>query len=161
MDEEGRAELGKLPVGYYELRGDGGAGSNRVTLGVLEPLRAPTPLTSPIAIDVAMAWFFPKERMAAPANLCALAGINWVRDRLLWPEIEPKRGEFAPSTRYDASAQAQVAAGLQVLQVGHASAPWANPNTKRFPPDLRDIYQFYREMARRWQGQVRRHRAVE
>jgi hypothetical protein len=154
LDEDGRAHLGKLPVGYYELLSGAGTGSNRVTLGVLEPLRAPTPLTSPIAIDVAMAWFFPKERMAAPANLCTLAGINWVRDRLLWPEIEPKRGEFVPSTRYDASAQAQVDAGLQVLQVGHASAPWANPNTKRFPLDLRDIYQFYREMAHRWQGQV-------
>ena len=82
--EKGRAELGKLPVGYYELAWAEGAGSNRVTVGVVEPLRAPTPLSSPIAIDVAMAWFFPKEeRMAAPANLCTLAGINWVRDRLL------------------------------------------------------------------------------
>jgi hypothetical protein len=155
LDEDGRARLGKLPVGYYELLSGAGNGTNRVTLGVLEPLRAPTPLTSPIAIDVAMAWFFPKERMASPANLCALAGIKWVRDRLLWSELEPKRGKFAPSTRYDSSAEAQVAAGLQVLQVGHVSAPWANPNTKRFPPDLRDIYRFYREMAHRWQGQVR------
>ena len=155
LDEDGGAHLGKLPVGYYELRSGAGADTNRVTLGVLEPLRAPTPLTSPIAIDVAMAWFFPKERMAAPANLCTLAGINWVRDRLLWPEIEPKRGEFVPDTRYDASAKVQVATGLQVLQVSHVSAPWANPNTKRFPLDLRDIYQFYREMARRWKGEVR------
>jgi len=152
--EQGRAELGKLPVGYYELAWGGGVVSNRVSLGVLEPLRAPTPLTSPIGIDVAMAWFFPKESMAAPANLCALAGMNRVRDRLHWPELEPKRGEFAADTRYDASAQAQVAAGLKVLQVGHASAPWANANMKHFPPDLRDIHAFYREMARRWQGQV-------
>jgi hypothetical protein len=153
LDERGRARLGKLPIGYYELRG-GAAGTKRITLGVLEALCAPTPLSSPVAIDVAMAWFFPKETMAAPANLCALAGINWARDRLAWPEIEPKRGEFAPSTRYDTSAQAQTAAGLQVLQVGHASPAWANPNTKRFPPDLRDIYRFQREIARRWQGKV-------
>jgi hypothetical protein len=45
-------------------------------------------------------------------------------------------------------------AGLQVLQVAHVSAPWANPNTKRFPPDLRDFYNFWHEAARRWQGQV-------
>ena len=83
LDDNGRAWLGKLPVGYYELLSSAGHGTNRVTLGVLEPLRAPTPLTSPIAIDVAMAWFFPKERMAPLASLCALAGINWVRDRLL------------------------------------------------------------------------------
>jgi hypothetical protein len=154
LDEDGRAHLGKLSVGYYELLCKVGAETNAVTLGVLEPLRAPTPLTSPIAIDVAMAWFFPKERMAAPANLSALAGINWVRDRLSWPELEPQRGQFASATRYEAAAQAQAAAGLQVLQVGHASPGWANPNGKRFPLDLRDIYRFYREMARRWQGQV-------
>jgi hypothetical protein len=152
--EKGRAELGKLPVGYYELAWGEAAMSNRVSLGVLEPLQAPTPLTSPIGIDVAMAWFYPKESMAAPANLCALAGMNRVRDRLSWPEMEPKRGEFAASTRYDDSAQAQVAAGLKVLQVAHASAPWANPNGMHFPLDLRDIQAFYREMARRWQGQV-------
>jgi hypothetical protein len=150
----GHAELGKLPVGYYELAWSEGVVSNRVSLGVLEPLRAPTPLTSPIGIDVAMAWFFPKESMAAPANLCALAGMNRVRDRLSWPELEPKRGEFAADTRYDASAQAQVAAGLKVLQVGHASPPWASPNPMHFPPDLRDIHAFCREMARRWHGQI-------
>lgn len=152
--ENGRAQLGKLPVGYYELVCGPGPVSNRVWLGVLEPLRAPTPLSSPIGIDVAMAWFFPTQGMAAPANLCALAGMNRVRDRLLWPELEPKRGEFAATTRYDASARIQAAAGLQVLQVGHSSPSWANPNTKRFPLDLRDIHDFYREMARRWEGEV-------
>ncbi len=152
--EKGRAELGQLPAGYYELAWGEGALSNRVSLGVLEALRVPTPLTSPIGIDVAMAWFFPKDRMAAPANLCTLAGMNRVRDRLHWPELEPKRGEFAAQTRYDDSAQAQVAAGLKVLQVGHASPPWADPNAMRFPLDLRDIYAFYRGMAHRWQGQV-------
>ena len=153
LDAGGCAHLGKLPVGYYELL-TGPSATNRATLGVVEPLRAPTPRTSPISIDVAMAWFFTKERMAAPASFCTLAGINWVRDRLLWPEIEPRRGEFLPGTRYDDSARTQVAASLQVLQVSHVSAPWANPNTKRFPLDLRDIYSFYREIARRWQGQV-------
>ena len=79
--ENGRAELGKMPVGYYELAWDGGVASNHITLGVIEPLRAPTPLTSPIGIDVAMAWFFPNGNMAEPASLCALAGMNRVRMR--------------------------------------------------------------------------------
>ena len=153
-DEDGLAQLGKLGVGYYEVRCGEDPTTNRVTVGVLEQLRAPTPLTSPIGIDVAMAWFFPKERMAAPANLCTLAGINRVRDRLLWPELEPQRGEFAASTRYDSSAEAQAAAGLQVLQVAHASAPWANTNGMRFPLDLRDIYHFYEAIAHRWEGKV-------
>ena len=121
---------------------------------MLEGLRAPTPLSSPIGIDVAMAWFYPKEQMGSVANLCALAGMNRVRDRLGWPALEPKKGEFAAANLYDWSVQAQAAAGLQVLEVGHRSPAWANPNGKRFPLDLRDAYNFYRALARRWRGEV-------
>jgi hypothetical protein len=152
----GKVSLGRLPVGWYEVRAGEAAGANarRVSLGVLASLKAPTPATSPIAMDVAMAWFYAPERMPAAANLCALAGVNWVRDRLSWPEMEPQRGHFAASNRYDASAQAQAAAGLRQLQVNHVSPAWANPQRGRFPTDLRDAYNFYREMARRWRGLV-------
>ena len=101
-----------------------------------------------------MAWFYPKDKMATVANLCALAGMNRVRDRLSWPELEPKKGEFLGTNRYDWSVQAQSAAGLKVLEVDHLSPPWANPNTKRFPLDLRDVYNFYRALAQRWPGEV-------
>jgi hypothetical protein len=150
----GPVELGRLPVGYYELRRTGASAASRVTIGVLEGLRAPTPLSSPIGIDVAMAWFYPKEKMASVASLCALAGMNRVRDRLSWPELEPRKGEFAGIGRYDWSAQAQSAAGLQVLQVDHLSPAWANPVGKRFPVDLRDAYNFYRAVAKRWQKEI-------
>jgi hypothetical protein len=156
---EGRAnagpiELGRLPVGYYELRRTAGQVTNRVSIGVLEALRAPTPFGSPIDIDVAMAWFYPKDQMAGVANLCALAGMNRVRDRLSWPELEPRKGQFASTDRYDWSVQAQSAAGLKVLEVDHLSPPWANPNTKRFPLDLRDAFNFYRTLAQRWRTEI-------
>jgi hypothetical protein len=152
--KSGQIELGLLPVGYYELQRRAGQGTNRISLGVLETLRTPTPLHSPIGIDVAMAWFYPKETMPAVANLCALAGMNRVRDRLNWTELEPTKGVFAGTNRYDWSAQIQSAAGLQVLQVGHNSPGWANPNGKRFPLDLRDAYNFHRTLAQRWRGEV-------
>jgi hypothetical protein len=153
--KDGKAELGPLPVGWYKIvRGKVGHWTNRVSLGVLEPLRVPTPVTSPIDIDVAMAWIFPDARMAQVINLCQLAGMNRVRDRLSWPEIEPQRGQFAAHTRYDDSVRAQTAAGLQVLDVNHISSPWANTNSMHFPPDLRDVYDSCRELARRWQGQI-------
>lgn len=148
----GHAGLGRLPVGYYEVRR--GDEANGITVGVLAPLRAATPLTSPIAIDVAMAWFYKEPEMAAVANLCTLAGINRVRDRLSWGEMQPERGPFAPPNRYDATARAQSAAGLQVLQVNHSSPQWANPDSRRFPLDLRDAYNFYKAMAARWKGEV-------
>lgn len=153
--KDGKAEIGRLPVGWYKVvRGGKGYVTNRAFVGVLEPMRAPTPLTSPVCIDVAMAWFFPKAKMGEVANLCQLAGINWVRDRLSWQQMEPKRGEFSGPNQYDDSAQIQHAAGLQILQVNHLSANWANSNPRRFPLDLRDAYSFYREMARRWRGEI-------
>ena len=117
----GPVELGRLPVGYYEIQRSAAGATNRLSVGVLEGLHAPTPLSSPIGIDVAMAWFYPKDKMAAWPACARWPGMNRVRDRLSWPELEPRKGEFAATNRYDWSAQAQSAAGLQVLQVGHRS----------------------------------------
>lgn len=153
--QNGKANLGKLPVGFYRLKPKGVPTNVWVSVGVLSPLAAPTPATSPVALDVAMAWFYSSEQMGVAANLCALAGVNWVRDRLSWGEMEQERGQWAAATtRYDATAKVQSEAGLRVLQVNHSSPRWANPNHKRFPADLRDAHRFYREMARRWQGKV-------
>ena len=154
-------KLGRLPVGYYEVWATDAAGRRvvKTTVGVLEPLRVPTPADSPIGLDVAAAWFN-NGRNGGPPNMreaaseAALAGVNWVRDRLTWSATEPQRGEFAAHTFYDDTAREQAAAGLKVLQVFHASPPWANPDTKRFPLDLRDAYQYLKTMAARWHGQV-------
>lgn len=147
----GRAKLGRMGVGYYELQRDK---QRLVSLGVVAPLAAPTPKTSPVCCDVSMAWFYQEPKFAAVANLCALAGINRVRDRLNWAQMETARGKFSPPNQYDKTAAAQSAAGLQILQVNHHTAKWAGPRENRFPPDLRDAYNFYREMAKRWRGQV-------
>ena len=146
------AELGSLPVGFYRLRSP--EFDDWVSLAVIAPLRVPTPESSPIALDVAMSWFYPEGKMGDVANLCAIAGVNWVRDRLSWGEVEPEPGRFVERTRYDAAADAQSAAGLKVLQVFHSSPRWANPNGKRFPLDLRNTYRFLRHVAQRWKGKV-------
>ena len=148
----GSVALGRLPVGFYRLRADGH--STWISCAVLGPLRAPTPSTSPVAIDVAMAWFYPKDKMDDVSSLCALAGVNWVRDRLNWGQMEPAEGTWSKTNQYDASALAQSRAGLRVLQVMHSSPPWANKTASRFPLDLRHAYRFNLEIARRWHGQV-------
>lgn len=145
-------DLGAFPVGYYRLKSP--SYEDWLSFAVLTPLKAPTPETSPIALDVAMSWFYPEDKMPDVANLCALAGVNWVRDRLSWAEVEPERGHFRSRTRYDAAADAQTSAGLKVLQVYHSSPRWANPQTKRFPPDLRDCYRFLKTISARWEGKV-------
>jgi hypothetical protein len=152
--QNNRVSLGRLPVGFYRLKPVAAPDKDWVSFGVLAPLRSSTPRSSPVALDVAASWFYPEDQLEAVANLCALAGINRVRDRLSWGQMEPQRGRFARTNIYDAAARVQRQAGLQVLQVHHDSPGWANPDRKRFPLDLRDAYQFSREMARRWAGQV-------
>jgi hypothetical protein len=143
--------LGKLDAGFYRLESEG---ADWVSLAVLPRLKAPTPTTSPICIDTAMSWFYPADRMPAVYSLAALAGVNRTRDRLTWSYMEPSRGTFAGPTQYDASADAAAQARLQSLQVMHGSPAWAGQVGKRFPPDLRDAYRFWKAMAKRWAGKV-------
>ncbi|WP_423444017.1 hypothetical protein [Limisphaera sp. VF-2] len=150
----GPVELGRLPAGFYRLRPVSGPETLWVSIGVLPALRRPPGPGSPVSLDVAMSWFYPPEQMSAVATLCQYAGVVRVRDRLRWAEIQPSRQQWAAGTRYDRAAQAQSAAGLQVLQVIHDTPRWAGADPRRFPDDLRDAYHFWSALARRWAGRV-------
>jgi hypothetical protein len=154
--------LQTLPVGWYRLRF---LDAEEIPLGwtsfaVLAELKAPTPTDSPVSLDTAAAWFARDdgERQKRFMSLAALAGSNWVRDRLTWATLEPEQGVFNENeTTYDSSAKAANASGLQVLQVIHQTPPWATgaaKDTTRFPRDLRTIHRFFRAMAARFEGQV-------
>jgi hypothetical protein len=146
---EDTAELGKLPVGYFEVRQNDGPGM--ITVAVL----AKTTFSdeTPIAIDAAMSWFYSDPKQIRDAcEICKLAGVKWVRDRLSWPEIETARGTWAAETRYEKAMRIQHESGLKILQVNHISPPWAAKDPRHFPDDLRDVYNFYRGLAKRWNG---------
>ena len=147
----GKISLGKLPVGYYEIPREDG--KPPIGIGVLTPLAAPTPKTSPIGVDASVPWSL-GNKLPEAGNLCALAGINWARGRLNWTQMEPKQGQFAPPNNYDTAARELHKAGLLMQQVNHHTPEWAGQKKNRFPADLRDSYRFYREMALRWKGQV-------
>jgi hypothetical protein len=143
------AALGKLPVGYCELREADGEG--KVTAGVIaasEPVAE-----TPIALDAAVSWFYSDpEQIRGACRLARLAGVRWVRDRSSWPELEPARGTWSPEGRYEKAMRIEHECGLKVLQVNHISPPWAGSNATKFPEDLRDVYAFYRGLAGRWKG---------
>ena len=150
-------DLGTPQVGYYELRGlaDDGAVRSRSGIAVLHKLAAPIPDDSPIAIDVATAWFYQRDKLELVANQCALAGVNWVRDRLTWGAVETARGTYAEHTLYDDTAAVMTAAGLKCLQVYHSSPGWTGQKDgRRMAPDLRDVYNFQKAFSARWKGQV-------
>jgi hypothetical protein len=166
---QGHVSLGRRDVGWYRIvfLDTDGQQVAWTTAGVLAGWKTPVPDDSPICADSATAWFarhyHPDERKHQEilANLAALAGVNWIRDRLSWGEMEPRRGTFAEETRYDSSADAATDQGLQVLQVFHSTPGWAVDKRLdgaraggRFPRDLRDQYAFCRAMAERFRGSV-------
>ena len=155
-------ELGRLENGWYRLEFGPADGSDLTwtSLAVLGRLRAPVPGDSPIAVDSAAAWFAHNDAVQQRklANLAALAGVGWVRDRLRWRDIQPEPGELVdPPTTYDTSADAHREAGLAVLQVFHDTPPWAREGGRssgQFAPDLRRVYELGRRLAERFKGRV-------
>jgi hypothetical protein len=141
--------LGKLPAGYFEVREQGGPGI--VTAAVLA--KTTSDENTPIAIDAAISWFYSDpEQIRDACELAKLAGVHWVRDRASWPELETARGTWAAETRYERAMRIEHEAGLKILQVNHLSPEWAAKKPSRFPEDLRDAYNFYRGLAKRWKG---------
>lgn len=156
---------GKLGVGWYrmEFLNAQGARIDWTTLAVLAPLPEPTPQDSPICVDSATAWFARNDpaKQERFAQLAALVGVNWIRDRMSWHELEPTKGAFTPPGNYDTAAEIQCRYGLKVLQVFHRTPDWAlqreldgKSAASRFPRDLRDEYAFCEAMTQRFKGTV-------
>jgi hypothetical protein len=154
--------LGDLGVGWYRLEFDTANRTNVAwtTAAVLKRLAAPVPGDSPVCVDSATAWFALNEvpQQQRFANLAALAGVNWVRDRLRWSDVQAEPGPLTPAkTTYDTAADIQHAAGLKVLQVFHDTPPWAREASNaggRFAPDLRHVFGLGRALAARFKGRV-------
>jgi hypothetical protein len=157
-----RVNLGGLGVGWYRIEFEGPSREEQVftTAAVLSRLRNPVPEDSPVCVDSATAWFARDDvqHQRRLANLAALAGVNWVRDRLRWSDLQPEPGSLkAGSTTYDTAAAIQREAGLNVLQVFHDTPLWAREAPElggRFAPDLRHVFKLSRDMAMRFRGRV-------
>ncbi len=156
---------GKLGVGWYRIDFTNARGERIgwTTLAVLAPLGEPTPQDSPVCVDSATAWFAKNDpaQQERFAQLAALAGINWIRDRMSWGELEPAKGVCSSHGNYDTSAEIQHRYGLNVLQVFHRTPNWAlqpaldgEEAPARFPRDLRDEYAFCKTVAERFKDTV-------
>jgi hypothetical protein len=157
--------LGSLGVGWYRVNFLDASGKvvAWTTAAVLSPLKVATPQDSPICVDSATSWFAKSDapRQEQFAYLAALAGVNWIRDRMSWGEVQTSADTFAPDTGYDSAATLQAKYGLKVLQVFHGTPWWAAERELdgeraggRFPRDLRRLYDFCNAMARRYEGRV-------
>ncbi len=153
--------LGRLGIGWYrvEFLDAGGKVVGWTTAAVLSRLTEPVPQDSPICLDAAISWLGSEDPAVQEdlVRLAALAGANWVRDRLRWREVQTGQNAFAKTTRYDLVAQMHRRAGLKVLQTFHGTPAWAvseGGSTGRFPDDLRVAYAFCKAMGKRFKGPV-------
>lgn len=157
--------LGDLRVGWYrvDFLDTSGKVVSWTTAAVISRLVGPTPQDSPICVDSATSWFAPNDppRQERFAYLAALAGMNWVRDRISWGGAQSGPETFAQDTSYDSAATLQAKHSLKVLQVFHDTPAWATNReldgehaSGRFPRDLRHLYNFCKTIAQRYEGRV-------
>jgi len=158
-------EINNLGIGWYriEFLDEGGKVLDWTTAAVLAPLAEPVPQDSPICVDSATSWFASNQpgRQERFAHLAALAGVNWIRDRMSWGGFQREPDKFPNETTYDTAATFQAQYGVKVLQVFHDIPGWAadkeldgQNRSRRFPRDLRDLYKFCKAMAQRYKGRV-------
>ena len=157
--------IGRLGIGWYRVEFLDPAEEvlGWTTAAVLARLVEPVPQDSPICVDSATSWFAPNEPVHQEgfARLAALAGANWIRDRMSWAGAQTRPDQFAQNMTYDSAATLQARHGLKVLQVFHDTPRWAadkqldgNRARGRFPRDLRVLYRFCKAVAGRYQGRV-------
>lgn len=167
-DKTSNLKIRGLGIGWYriEFLDDGGKVLDWTTVAMLARLAEPVPQDSPVCVDSATSWFSHGDalRQDGFAYLAALAGVNWIRDRMSWAgfQREPDPPFGGPeNTTYDSAATIQTRYGLKVLQVFHDIPGWAadkeldgENRSRRFPRDLRDLYKFCKAMAQRYKGRV-------
>lgn len=154
-------DAGPLGIGWYRVEFLNSEGQTLAwtSVAVLAKQRVPASQDSPVCVDSAAAWFAKDDPVNQEnlTRLASLAGVNWVRDRMKWREMELAPGVLAQETTYDSAADIQARHGLKVLQVFHDTPPWAVSEEEtrgRYVSDLRLAYQFCQAMARRFKGRV-------
>jgi len=157
-----RLELGRLDPGYYELRWDLDAGpgalsrTGTTSLCVLGALDAEPIRPSAICVDGALSWFYRGEELRQACEICRSMGIQLIRDRLNWSQVEKRRGEFDFSL-IETSTNMQNDAGMAVYQDFSDTPGWSIPgrvgNTS-LPDDPMDVFRVMENLARHFRGRI-------
>lgn len=148
-------KIGFLRAGYYTYVVEAeGAGEQKlvefIKFGVIRKIQDEMPSDeSPFAVDAFLSWRTSSPELAAEAaKILNLIGINWVRDRISWNDVQPAKGKWQWE-KYDTTAKAQYFNGMRILQVFQDTAVWAsekksgeNTLRQKFAPD--DTYLYYR-----------------
>ena len=141
-------ENGEIVPVQYQAKDDPLGNLPMITCAVVPRVQ---PKDSPFGVDAGVSWFSPDNNFGALADVIRLSGVSYVRDRLRWAEVQPEPGVYRWE-HYDQSVQAQLDSDLTIISVFHDSPPWARSREHHldYPEDLRSVYEFARETARRY-----------
>ena len=151
IDTEGVIEIRiELERGFYSLEFEGCEDRT----GILAMPVAPATSDPFFAIDGALSWLVPEgEVRRGLVRLLRRSGISMVRERLSWPEIEPRKGQWnwEGSRGYDALRTQLTQAHVPALEVFHNAPRWAGL-IEKYPDDLVATSASWKEIGRRWQA---------
>lgn len=154
-DHPGRfiADAGRLPPGFYHVWTEG---TECARFAVVPPDIQRTASNSVAQLDFGRNGAWSRRKNERCAELAALAGVTWVRERFGWgwPSYEPQRGKFFADPII-AFMEPEKRHGLKIL-FSHMGLPkWAAAKDESgYGADLRDTYRSSAEIARRLSGHV-------
>lgn len=149
----------ELPItepGYYQLQVAAVDGSETnatasLLLGVVRP-QSKASREGPFASDAAIGWLVDPASWDDISEMMQLAGIEWIRDRISWGEVEPQRGKFNWG-KYEKSVNAQASRGVKISMVFHSAPDWAkDPGHKLPTPEA--MYHFAYEAGKHFAGRI-------
>ena len=149
-------KLQPLEPGWYLLKCKDATEEKSVSFGVvINRGKAALPIDGRICTDVAGAWLVKEKSFESLVNMIRLAGIPRVRERLSWSGTEKERGKI-DWNKYQRLADIYAAKGIRICQHWGDSPQWSHPDRKGYvcPDDLRDVYNYAREAASHFSGQI-------
>lgn len=153
--------LPALPNGYYKLE-VAGIPASRSFAVVPDPEKREKNPDLFFAVDSAQSWlaapqkenpFRPADAFAIVSEVARRAGIQMVRERLRWSDVEPEPGKF-DWKQYRLNADLLSERGIRISGVYHDAPSWTRSNTPRLPSDLMANYRFARKLAREFRGKM-------
>lgn len=153
-------DLSALQVGYFIVTADvaSAAVPSSSALAVVPALSSrPSLGDTPFALDVAGAWLVPPADQADFAEVIALSGVSWIRDRMRWNDtVNPSANtfQFAADTGAEAFTTLVAAQGVKILGMYEDSPSWTRHPGETLPDDLFAAYRYAKEQAQQFADRV-------
>ena len=164
-NETGKRTLPELPRGYYRMTLQSPAETftgSRSFAVIVDPAERRFPPDSSFCVDTAQSWLgrpdpnnprFPGAGYETVSELCRLAGIIMIRDRLSWKQVEPQPGKFRWG-QYAENAEMLNQRNIKISGMYHDAPQWARHHSPKLPDDLAATYRFAEKLAKTFHGQM-------